>query len=209
VDDGTEAWLRCNILFRSLLQNEDIGPDAEGDFFPVATAWAKTWPAISTAGQDLGTAFIKKWFFVGNPTLLPVLLNAFYHYAIVNEGGAEAATFRLSSLSRDPTLLGRPTGREGRNYFHQVQERRRSRIQSDVSKRVDVVALWRFAEVWVLVRHKLVPSLPSFINGQVVRPYHKQNGEPADFSTRLRTWRRELQEYDKVLDYRDWSTAMR
>ena len=111
----------------------------------------------------------------------------------------------LALLERN--FLSRPM------FYAKVQARRRTLVDSEKWVRVDPVALWRFAEAWVKVKHKLVPSLPIFIDGLNTRPYTKRSPlawghahyGPADFSTNLRTWRRELGKFTLALKRTDLS----
>jgi hypothetical protein len=211
--NGAVEWLRVQILLRALWNNEEIGQEIEDGLHQIADLWAKTYPVINPMCQQMGADFIKRYFIVDNPSLTPLVLADYHHQAIVAAGGSEAAIFRIEALSDDPTPLGRPTDREGRAYFAEVQDRRKALANSGQWKRVDVLSLWHYSEAWIAVRHKLVESLPKFIDSLQVRSYTKRNTtfwkgpvyEDADFSTRLRTWRRELQAIDQALRHTDWT----
>lgn len=192
--DGALDWLRVKILFRVLLFHEKIGEKAFECFSRVAMDWVKSYPVIAPECHARGSIFIKKYFKVDNSTLLPHLLADYEHLVIVHEDGAEAAAYRMESLARDPTPLGRPSGREGRDYYSEVQSRRRTQVNKQKWERVDVGTLWRFAEAWVEVRHKLVPTLTNFVSGQTTRRYNIVDPEnPPEFSARYRNWQRRFQ----------------
>lgn len=205
---GAMDWLRVQILFRVLLFHEEIGEKAFECFKRLAMEWAMSYPLITPECHTLGSTFIKNYFLVDNSTLLPHLLADYYHLVIVDEAGAEAAASRVDFLARDPTPLGRPTGKEGRDYYSKVQSGRRTQVSEQKWERVDVGTLWRFAEAWVEVRHKLVPALTSFVHEQTPRKYtrrYKKAGcEEPEFSDQYRNWQAALKHFDNSLRRTDW-----
>ena len=203
--DGAMDWLRIQILFRVLLIHEEIGEEAFDCFSRAAMDWSTSYPEITPECHTFGSTFIKKYFFVDNSTLLPLLLADYYHLAIVDEAGAEWAASRLGLLAANPTPLGRPTGQEGRDYYSMVQSRLKAQVSEQNWQRVDVGRWWRFAEGWVQVRHKLVPTLTKFVDGQATRTYNKAHPEnPPEFSARYRNWQVALKHFDSSLQRTDW-----
>ena len=215
-EESVLAWVRVNILLKVLWRNEEIGQQVEDSFHQLGDSWAKNFSEITPEYLQLGSDIIKTFLLVDNPTLVPVLLDYYYHKAIVQESSTEAATFRNEALAHDPTPLGRPTDREGRAYYSGVHQRLREQVKSGDWEKVDIAALWRYAEVWVLVRHKLVESLPAFVDGLEKRPYVKRSEKRwgatlhdlAEFDTDLRKWRRALQQFDEALLWEDWPMSL-
>ena len=193
------------ILFRALLHNPDVGLRASKDWNQVSAEWAKDYPAVNAVCQSLGEKWIHDWFLVGNPSILPLLLADYHHQAIMSEGGIEAANFGLESLADDLTPLGTPNDRAGAANYKKVQARRKASGNS----RIDLGSMYRHAEAWVILRHKLVPSLMSFVEAMPTRTYAGQEDDDSDIETRRRNWRRELKKIvNRFLDFRNWDALL-
>jgi hypothetical protein len=193
------ALATVRIVFRVLFRHQKTGPGVGEAFGPVASAWAdRGGLSISQECQHLGNEFVKDYLLVDNPTLLPVLLDDYYCQAIAAERGADWASFRVDTLSRNPSPLGRPTDRRGRQYY--AGALRKKSAQGD---RHDLGSIWRYAEAWVEVRHEIETSLMAFVEGQDYRAWAKEDGEESDIETRYRNWRRGLKAIDQTLKRRD------
>ena len=193
------ALATVRIVFWVLLLHEEKGAEVGEAFGPVASAWAdRGGLSISPECQHLGDEFVKDYLLVDNPTLLPVLLDDYYCQAIAAERGADWTSFRVDTLSRNPSPLGRPTDRRGRQYY--AGALRKTSAQGD---RHDLGSIWRYAEAWVEVRHKIKKSLMAFVEGQDYRAWAKEDGEELDIETRYRNWRRGLKAIDQTLERRD------
>jgi len=193
------ALATVRIVFRVLLLHGERGAEVGEAFGPVASAWAdRGGLSISQECQHLGNEFVKKYLLVDNPTLVPVLLDAYYCQAIADERGADWTSFRVDTLSRNPSPLGRPNDRRGAKYY--AEALRKTSAQGD---RHDLGSIWRYAEAWVEVRHEIAKSLMVFVERQDYRARAKEDGEVSDIETRYRNWRRGLKAIDQTLKRRD------
>ena len=117
---------------------------------------------------------------------------------ILSRGSGGERTETPSSAN-DPTLLARPTSRPGKAlYAKNLEAKKKAGLEA-----LDVVSLFRIAEVWVRVRHQLIPSLTYFVNETEprVRSYVRQDIDEAgaEFRNRYDVWRKELRRFDKAL----------
>jgi len=161
-------------------------------------AWAQEYPLIGPQIRYRCNDFICNLLLTKNDALIPVLLRYICHMASKNEP-VGAATFRLGALANDPTLLARPTSRPGKAlYAKNLEAKKKAGLEA-----LDVVSLFRIAEVWVRVRHQLIPSLTYFVNETEprVRSYVRQDIDEAgaEFRNRYDVWRKELRRFDKAL----------
>jgi len=193
------ALATVRIVFRVLFRHQKTGPGVGEAFGPVASAWAdRGGLSISPECQHLGNEFVKKYLLVDNPTLVPVLLDDYYCQAIAAERGADWTSFRVDTLSRNPSPLDRPNDRRGAKYY--AEALRKTTAQGD---RHDLGSIWRCAEAWVEVRYKIKDNLMAFVEGQDYRAWAKEDGEESDIETRYRNWRRGLKAIDQTLKRRD------
>ena len=204
-----DDYLRVVLTFRTLLLEDELpkcGPDFEA-------VWATMDPAsdrqISEATQTSGAAFIQEYFKVDNPSLLPLLLQDFLHQLTLTDP-VIAFTFRLTSLARNPTPLGRPNTRTGGRDYAEYQRQRRQRGD----RRVDMASVKKYAEAWLLVRHHLVPSLMAMVEAKIPRRYTKKNPaswanteDKADIRNRYDTWAKELRRFDLAFKRSEWPTS--
>ena len=193
------ALATVRIVFRVLFRHRKKGAGVGEAFGPVASAWAdRGGLSISPECQHLGNEFVENYLLVDNPTLVPVLLDDYYCQAIAAERGADWTSFRVDTLSRNPSPLGRPTDRRGRQYY--AGALRKTSAQGD---RHDLGSIWRYAEAWVEVRHEIAKSLMASVEGQDYRAWAKEDWEVSDIETRYRNWRRGLKAIDQTLKSRD------
>jgi len=133
------ALATVRIVFRVLFRHQKTGPGVGEAFGPVASAWAdRGGLSISPECQRLGDEFVKKYLLVDNPTLVPVLLDDYYCQAIAAERGADWTSFRVDTLSRNPSPLGRPTDRRGRQYYAGALRKTSAQGDRHVAGHIDV-----------------------------------------------------------------------
>ena len=136
------ALATVRIVFRVLLLHGEKGVAVGEAFRPVASAWAdRGGLSISPECQHLGNEFVENYLLVDNASLVPVLLDDYYCQAIAAERDADWASFRVDTLSRNPSPLGRPSDRRGRQYY--AGALRKKSAQGD---RHDLGSIWRYAE---------------------------------------------------------------
>lgn len=203
---GSLELVRVQTLFHVLLHTQGIGEEAGAAFTAYIDACL---PNYDEESHRLGVQFIKDYLKVDNPTLLPILRKIAYYQGLLAEQGVEAASMRLEWVADDPSPLGRPSTRGGRDYYRGPQERKKAMVESGAWQTVDQGELIRFSEGWIEVKHEFVPSLTRFVAGQEVRKYTKQDIDDPQFSTRHRKWQRVFKEINDALNFRDWPSISR
>ena len=90
------AEARIRLLFHALWRDEEIGPEVEDAFRPIATSLSKSAPIVTEECQRLCLEFINTYFKVDNPSLMSILLVTYYQRAVTTEGGPRRQVFAWS-----------------------------------------------------------------------------------------------------------------
>ena len=211
--DDQIAKARVKLLFDAIVDNPELGREASTEFNKVSLAWAKPgYPRISPECGALGDEWIRRFYTVDNPTLLPLVLNRYWQIAHGTVCTPEWAAGVIMYLADDPTPLGWPNTSAGARYYHEAQQRLKARG----GNRVDLMALKRDAEVWVPVRHGLVASLSAFVDEEepprhYCRHKRDEHEEEEEWekqkslkSTRYTHWWRRVNAFDKAIRRTNW-----
>ena len=76
---GALEWVRIQKLFLFLLHSEYTRNEALETFTHAAMEWAKTFPIIGPACHHIASEWIKRFFLIDNPSLVPLLLVDFHY----------------------------------------------------------------------------------------------------------------------------------
>jgi len=181
------AVLRC-------LWDGHVLPEAKDAFQPI-DALVLNSHSLTPEFREMTAAWDKDYLLSENPSLVPFVLRTWIYFAELRTNPLYRVDMGQESIVRDPTVLPRPTDREGRERYAAALDRHRDAGDTTT----DGWRAWKHAEAWIKVRHGQT-RLADHVKAVGIRRYTKSDGERRLNDNAYKRWWRNLKAVDAAIE---------